>query len=339
MGKYHDKWAAVGTTIDQQEAALQAQIADLQSTPPPAGSGLPALTVVKPTLVSPTTVPFPVGYAGSFNVTGDVHVTMPKQRQAGWKVNGGHNVIVDGGTTILPDTGDWTLANLYKRRASAINGTTGIAYVAGQWGKGAGLSEGLQVNIPGEFRGAHLRYDWLHVKDHVNYAAPNDNHPDLVQVMRADGGATLDGGAGVTDFQGIMIKHEATELGAKPFPFFKIRNWFVHGGQWGQKLLNIVDLAGPKTIDNMCIHPSAQKISEAGGDMIKAAKLSVSPYPISHTVLPDGRVRLNLDTSKITQLTIVNDGVYYDPANDGVAPLTAVEAWMPGAHMGDAYAG
>jgi len=336
MGKYHDKWAAVGTTIDQQEAALQAQIADLESTPPPASSGLPALTVVKPTLTSPTTVPFPVGYAGSFNVTGDTHVTMPKQRQAGWKVNGGRNVIVDGGTTILPDPGDWTLADLYKRRASAINGTTGIAYVAGQWAKGAGLSEGLQVNIPGEFRGAHLRMDWCHVKDNVNYT---DNHPDLVQIIRADGGVTLDGGAGVTDMQGVMIKFE-TQYTSKLFPFFKIRNWLFHGGQWGQLLLNIVSNAFtvPITLDNVCIYPSAREISNAGGNKINACYSAISPRPLSHTVLPDGKVRFNLDTAKLPHLTIVNNGVYYDPTMDGVAPLDTVEAWMPGELMGDAYA-
>jgi len=335
MGKYHDKWAAVGTTIDQQEAALNQQIADLQSTPPPAGSGLPALTVVKPTLTSPTTKQFPVGYDGSFNVTGDVHVTMPKARQAGWKVNGGHNVIVDGGTTILPDLGDtWTLSNLWERRASAINGTTGIAYVAGQWAKGAGLSEGLQVNIPGEFRGGHLRFDWLHVKDHVNYS---DNHPDLVQVMRADGGVTLDGFAGVTDMQGIMIKHEPT-LGASPFPFYKLRNGLIHGGQWGEKLLNIVDVTTPIPIDNVCIYPSAREISNAGGNKINACYAAISPRPVSHTVLAGGKVRFNLDTSKLTHLTILNNGVYYDPALDGVDPVAAVEAFLPGALMGDAYA-
>lgn len=300
---------------------------------------LPPLTVTKPTLTNPQTLAIIDGYHTAFP-TADAYIVPQVERTAGWKVTGnntaGQDVIVKAAHTVLPDSGGtWSQANLYQHRGFYADKIAGVLYIAGQHVTGAGLSEGGQFNIPGELRIGHCRIDWCHAQDPVGYT---DNHPDLIQVMRADLGVTLEWVCGVTDMQGLMVKYQ-TDIGAKPYHHYNARNCLLHGGDYGAQLLNVVDFTltdgRPKEFTNVCIMPSKRKLAEYGHP-VDAARHSILPYPTNAKQLLDGRWQFAVP---VPGAKFGEQGVYYDPALAVLTPQQCMERWLPADQLGVHYTG
>jgi hypothetical protein len=168
------------------------------------------LTWAPPALTNPITIEVKntgaVHYPVSMDTTKDYIIKLPANEplRGGLSLNGGRNVVLIGGVIEVPNQGENpTISN---RRMFKTQFATGTVHIEGVLGRGADISEGMQLISPDTtIQIQNVRIENLHARDQVNFT---DNHPDLIQVIAGPKELRVDKFTGSTDYQGIFIKPE-----------------------------------------------------------------------------------------------------------------------------------
>lgn len=118
-------------------------------------------------------------------------------------INGGRNVVVQGGWLNVPWQGDG--ASISARRAMILRNVTGILHIEGLLIDGDDLSEGLQIYCPdGIVQLENIRLWNMHARDQVGFT---DNHPDIIQTDGNVAELRVDHFTGWTDYQGFFFSN------------------------------------------------------------------------------------------------------------------------------------
>jgi hypothetical protein len=186
-------------------AVLAGGAVALAGGPAAGAAGLPRLAWAPPKLVDPITVR--VGAPGKLELdpARDYRIHMPNHRlvgPGGLVIDGGHNVVLVGGTIEIPRLGPD--AGIDARRGLYLSDQTGTIHVEGLHIAGADLSEGIDLSEPlgATVQLENIRIDRLRARDEVHWT---DNHPDLVQTWSGPAVLRIDGLSGVTDYQGLFL--------------------------------------------------------------------------------------------------------------------------------------
>jgi len=166
---------------------------------------LPRLAWPPPKLDHPIVVR--VGAPGTLKLdpSRDYVIRMPNHPlvgPGGLVVEGGHDVVLIGGTIEVPQLGPD--ASIDRRRGLYLIDQTGTIHVEGVHIDGAGLSEGIDLSEPlgATVQLENIRIGRLRARDEVHWT---DNHPDLVQTWSGPAVLRIDGLSGVTDYQGLFL--------------------------------------------------------------------------------------------------------------------------------------
>ena len=135
----------------------------------------------------------------------DYRLEMPKaplRAPGGLVVNGGRNVVLDGGVIRIGWQGKSPTS--HQRRGLFLVGQTGTIHVEDLRITGPDLGEGINLD---ERRGAtvqlvDIRVDRIRARDERHFS---DSHPDLLQTWAGPRRLRIDGFRGVTGYQGFFL--------------------------------------------------------------------------------------------------------------------------------------
>jgi len=126
----------------------------------------------------------------------------PLEAPGGLVVNGGRNVVLDGGVIRIGWQG--RAPTSHQRRGLFLTGQTGTVHVQDLHITGRDLGEGINLD---QRRGAtvqlvDIRVDRVHARDQRHFS---DGHPDLLQTWAGPRRLRVDGFRGVTGYQGFFL--------------------------------------------------------------------------------------------------------------------------------------
>jgi hypothetical protein len=171
------------------------------------------LTWAPPALTNPTTIQVKNdgsvgGHAVSMDTTKDYIISLPKNEAliGGLHLNGGRNIHVIGGEISIPTQPTPAGAqypSITNRRMLKTQGATGTVHIEGLLGRGADISEGIQLISQGAtVQLQNIRIENLKARDQSGFS---DNHPDVVQLISGVKDVRIDKLTGSTDYQGFFL--------------------------------------------------------------------------------------------------------------------------------------
>jgi len=178
-----------------------------QAPPPPSGD----LRWAPPALVDPTTITLGTGYTHTvLSPTRDYVVKLPPtQKVGGTFVEGGHNVVLIGGSVTIPYAAPGA-ATSAERTAIYIKGATGTVHVEGVLidGSGGGQFDGVDIAAPQ----ATVQLENLRIVG-VN-GGLSSWHADVVQPWGGVRDLRIDHLSGASDYQGLMLSEDLGPIGS-----------------------------------------------------------------------------------------------------------------------------
>src|SRR5204862_8143108 len=175
------------------------------STRTPAGPG-GKLAWPPPRLAHPKTVDVSTGARVlQLDPKRDYVVKMPSRPLVGGDglaISGGHNVVLIGGSIVVPPQG--LAATGEQRRGLFLKAQTGTIHVEGLRIGGRGLAEGIDLDerLGATVQLENIRVDGLKARDEVHFT---DNHDDVIQTWAGPARLRVDHLTGHTDYQGFFL--------------------------------------------------------------------------------------------------------------------------------------
>ncbi len=175
--------------------------------PPPAeepGSSA-GLEWQPPELQNPITIELGNGYTHTALSTHRDYIVKlpPGQKVGGTWLDGGHNVVVIGGSITIPTGTQPGVANDAQRRAIYIKGATGTVHIEGVSIEGSGAEfDGIDINAPA----ATVQLENLRVAGIKGRS--NGFHGDVVQAWGGVEDLRIDRLSATSNYQGLMLKQD-----------------------------------------------------------------------------------------------------------------------------------
>lgn len=200
------------------------------STHHPPGAG-GKLAWAPPKLVHPKTVKAsPSARMLQLDPKRDYVVKMPSSPLVGGgglTISGGHNVVLIGGSIVVPPQGQTASGEV--RRGLFLKGQTGTIHVEGLRIGGRGLAEGIDLDqrLGATVQIENVRVEGLHARDEVHFT---DNHDDVIQTWAGPARLRVDHLTGHTDYQGLFLNPEQFPPHRRP-TLFDLRHVNIIGGR------------------------------------------------------------------------------------------------------------
>ena len=177
----------------------------------PGSASAATLRWPKPTLANPITVQLGTGYTHTtLSSARDYVVKLPAtQKRGGTWLEGGHNVVIVGGSITIP-SGLPASATSAQRTALYIKGATGTVHVQGVLidGSGGGQLDGIDINAPQAT--VQLAYDRV-----VGIRGGERSwHGDVVQPWGGVKALRMDHFTGSSNYQGLFLDPSAGPIGS-----------------------------------------------------------------------------------------------------------------------------
>jgi hypothetical protein len=170
-------------------------------TPVPTSNSADALQWAPPALSRPTTISLSAKNRSlDLNPTRDYRLVMPNtplRVKGGLSVTGGHNVVLVGGTLLVPSAKQ--APNPEDRRGVYLKGQTGVVHIEGLR-LGGDLSEGFDLD---ERLGATVQIENVDVE--TVHGTRDTNHADVIQTWAGPAKLLVDGLRGSSDYQGLFL--------------------------------------------------------------------------------------------------------------------------------------
>ncbi len=166
----------------------------------------------QPTLVNPVTVTLGTGYTHTMlSTTRDYIVKLPAtQKRGGTWLEGGHNIVIVGGSITIPATMTAAATTSAQQTAIYVKGATGTVHIQGVLidGAGGGQFDGIDVNAPQAT--VQLQYDRI-----INIRGGESSwHGDVVQPWGGVKSLRVDHFTGSSNYQGLFLDPSAGAIGS-----------------------------------------------------------------------------------------------------------------------------
>jgi hypothetical protein len=158
----------------------------------------------------------------------------------GLRINGGHNVVMIGGTVHVPGA----------QRAMELVDQTGTVHVEGVRFTGSHLIEGIDLSEP---HGATVQLENIEMAEvHGSYST---HHADLIQTWAGPKRLLVDGFVGSTDYQGFFLLPNQLYTGPAP-KLFDLRNVAINARRGSYALWRQPGF--PLRLSNVVVSPNPQ---------------------------------------------------------------------------------
>jgi hypothetical protein len=185
----------VGLRLSQQSPSTPNQ------APVPTSNAPGALEWAPPTLSHPTTISLSAKNRSlDLNPARDYRLVMPKKPltvKGGLSITGGHNVVLVGGTLLVPSVTQ--APDPQDRRGVYLKGQTGVVHIEGLQ-IGGDLSEGFDLD---ERLGATVQIENVDVA--TVHGSRDTNHADVIQTWAGPAKLLVDGLRASSDYQGLFL--------------------------------------------------------------------------------------------------------------------------------------
>lgn len=197
----------------------------------------------------------------------------PLQAPAGLTIDGGHNVVLVGGTVHVPG----------RSGAGLLENQTGTIHIEGVRFTGPRLMEGLDLSEP---KGATVELENIYFGTvHGSYTT---NHADLIQSWAGPRRLLVDGLAGSTQYQGFFLLPNQHDAGPAP-QLFDLRNVYINDAAGAYALWLQTQPQVPLHLDNVSVTPNRTRTwrgwwlwpKPPGGDTTWGAVRAVRAMPAS----------------------------------------------------------
>jgi hypothetical protein len=178
----------------------------------PGSASAATLRWPQPTLVNPITVTLGTGYTHTIlSTTRDYIVKLPAtQKRGGTWLEGGHNIVIVGGSITIPPTMTAAATTSAQQTALYVKGATGTVHIQGVLIDGAsgGQFDGIAVNAPQAT--VQLQYDRV-----INLRGGMSSwHADVVQPWGGVKALRVDHFTGSSNYQGLFLDPTAGPIGS-----------------------------------------------------------------------------------------------------------------------------
>lgn len=164
-----------------------------------------------PELLNPITIELGDGYTHTALSTHRDYIVKlpPEQKVGGTWLDGGHNVVVIGGSITIPPGTQPGVANDAQRRAIYIKGATGTVHIEGVSIEGSGAEfDGIDINAPA----AAVQLENVRVSGVKGRS--NGFHGDVVQAWGGVEDLRIDRLSATSNYQGLMLKQDLGPIGS-----------------------------------------------------------------------------------------------------------------------------
>lgn len=224
---------------------------------PPSGKSRPTLRWAPPKLSNPTVIRLATGATHtSLSLARDYIVVLPPTEKVGgtW-LDGGHNVVVVGGSITIPQGTTPGSANDWQRTGIYVSRATGTVHIEGVQidGSGGADFDGIDINAPDatvqlenlRIVGVRGRYDGLHA--------------DIVQTWGGVHALRIDRLTGSSNYQGLTIPQDLGPMGSADISHVDLRDTEAPTTMGGHLLWlttgSTTCSSFPTTLSDVYVHP------------------------------------------------------------------------------------